>query len=304
MLHAARMWRGKWLLVVGGAALSGSFASHAAAEAAPNRWRSGGYYALNGGAMVALAGGALAAEVSFPDVCAGPDSCWFPGDLSVRQNHSLAARRWSQATVWLTVVSPVAASVGRGVDDRFANTELIYGETLSLNIFLHSLVKFAVRRPRPFTYQLPPRAHCATKDCDVSFYSGHASTAFAAAVAGSYLFAESAPDRGSRYAMWGFELALASATANLRVRGGMHYYSDVLVGALVGSGVGVLIPVLHGERYRPDAWELASAGGGLVTGALISQWLPTGSAASEAASWSITPLTFRAGSGLALHGVF
>jgi len=297
------MRRAQWFLASSCVALVGAFAPGAAAEAAPNRWRSGGYYALNGGAVAVLMGGALTAELTFPDICAGPDSCWFPGDLSVRQNHSLAARQWSQASVWLTVASPVAAGVGRGVDARFANSELIYGEALSVNTFLHSVVKFAVRRPRPYTYQLPPGAPCKTRDCDVSFYSGHASTAFAAAVAGSYLFAESAPDRGSRYAMWGFELALASATANLRVRGGMHYYSDVLVGALVGSGVGVLIPVLHGERYRPDAWELVSAGGGLVVGVAISQFVPADSA-PVAASWTLTPVAFRAGSGLALRGAF
>ncbi len=298
------MRSGKWVLVASSTALLGSFACNAAAEAAPNRWRSGEYYALNGCAVLALAGGALAAELTFPDVCAGPDSCWFPGDLSVRQNHSLSARSWSQATILLTVASPMIVSAARGVDERFANTELIYGEVLSVNVFLQSLVKFAVRRPRPFTYQLPPGTHCRTRDCDVSFYSGHASTAFAAAVAGSYLFAESAPDRGSRYAMWGFELTLATATANLRVRGGMHYYSDVLVGALVGSSVGVVIPVLHGERYRPDGWEFASAGGGLVTGAVISQLLPGVGDATEAASWTVTPVAFRAGSGLALRGVF
>ena len=54
--------------------------------------------------------------------------------------------------------------------------------------------------------------------------------------------------------MWGFELALAGATANLRTRAGRHFYSDVIVGAIVGAGVGFAVPRLHGgPAYTPSA---------------------------------------------------
>jgi membrane-associated phospholipid phosphatase len=299
------MPRGK-LLSLGCVALSASLARHAAAEAAPNRRMDTGYYVFNGGAVLTLFAAAGVSELLLDDadLCAGPDSCWFPGDRSVRQNHSRAARRLSQTTVSLTLAAPVFATIGEGVNARFANTELIYGEAVSANILLQTWVKFAFRRPRPYSYQLPPGAACETKDCAVSFYSGHASTAFTAAVAGSYLFAESAPNRGARDLMWGLEMTLASATANLRVRGGMHYYSDVLVGALVGTGLGVAIPVLHGERYRPDAQELAFAGGGLLVGTALSQLLPAGNDSDGAASWDLAPMAFHAGSGLQLYGLF
>lgn len=279
-------------------------ASVARAEAAPDHWRSSSYYALNGGATAVMLGAALTAQLTFPDVCVGRDACFFPGDLSVRENHSWAARNWSNVTVWSAVIAPMAGTLGRGADRRFANTELVYGEALALDSFLHSVVKFAVRRPRPYTYHLPPGTHCKTCDCAVSFYSGHAATSFTAAVAGSYLFAESAKDRGSRDAMWGFELALAGATANLRVRAGMHYYSDVLTGAIVGTGIGVLVPVLHGEHYRPDGVEVASAAGGLVLGTALSQLLPFDDEALAGETWALAPLNVRAGSGLQVRGVF
>ncbi len=279
-------------------------APRAKAEAAPDHTRSGSYYLLNGGATALMFGAALTAQLTFPDVCMGRDACFFPGDSSVRDNHSLAARGWSNVTVWSAVIAPVAGTLGRGADDRFGNTELVYGEALALDTFVHSIVKFAVRRPRPYTYRLPPGTHCKTRDCAVSFYSGHAATSFTAAVAGSYLFAESAKDRGSRDAMWGFELALAGATANLRVRAGMHYYSDVITGAIVGAGIGVLVPVLHGERYRPDGVELASAGGGLVVGTALSQFLPFDEIADANASWSVIPLAVRSGSGVQVRGSF
>jgi hypothetical protein len=171
---------------------------------------------------------------------------------------------------------------------------------LSANLFLNALTKVAVRRPRPYTYH----AACAADDCYLSFYSGHASAAFTAAVGGAYLFAESAPNRGSRYALWGVELALASATANLRVRGGMHYYSDVVVGAVLGSGLGVLFPVLHGEHYHPDVWEVASAGGGLLVGVTVSELVPRDEPARAARSWTLAPLVLRGAAGAQLLGMF
>jgi hypothetical protein len=300
------MRRGSFFLAATSAAVVALFAATCAADAAPDSWRSPGYYALNGGVVLALLAGAEGSRLLFAGAGPGPDSAWFPGDLSVRQNHSQDAQNWSNVTLTLALVSPAAASVGRGVNPRFANTELVYGEALSANLFLNTLLKFVARRPRPYTYQLPPGTACETSDCYVSFYSGHASTAFAAAVAGSYLFAESAPDRGSRYAMWGFEMALASATANLRVRGGMHYYSDVLVGAFAGVGLGVLVPILHGEHYRPDALELVSGCGGLIVGTAISQLAPAGPSvgSSAASSWSVAPIAFRGGSGVQLRGAF
>jgi hypothetical protein len=74
---------------------------------------------------------------------------------------------------------------------------------------------------------------------------------------------------GYRALWWGAMMGGAAATAHLRVRAGKHFYSDVVVGALVGSAIGILVPRLHGSRYTPELAEVSAGGAGLALGALL-----------------------------------
>jgi len=263
---------GPWFLAV--AAVVG-WVSPAWGEAAPDRARSGAYYGVHGSVTAAFALGGLLLQGARPSE-PGPDPQWFPGDTSVRGNCSPGAVELSNVAVTLTLSAPVFAELGRGFDYRLLNAGVVYGETLSASLALNSVVKVLFARPRPYTYG--PAAHEPSLDDPadryVSFYSGHTSMAFAAAVSGSYLFAEGAPDQGSRIAFWATEFTLAAATATLRVRAGKHYYSDVVVGALVGMGLGIGVPLIHGASYAPRPWEYVAAGSGLVTGVVVSELLP------------------------------
>ncbi|HKQ68123.1 MAG TPA: phosphatase PAP2 family protein [Polyangiaceae bacterium] len=270
----------------------------ASADSAPDEWRSGTYYAVHGTTTGALLLGSELTRLLFLDGTPGYDPTWFPGDLSVRGNHSSQAARLSDTTFALALVVPVAGELGRGVGPAFGNAGVVYAETLSANLFLNTLVKFTVRRPRPYASAnaengVPfPEPTEDGAESQISFYSGHSSTTFAAAMSGSYLFAEHTPDRTSRCTMWASELALAAATANLRVRAGKHYYSDVIAGALVGTGLGIGLPYLHGGRYRPELAEIAAAAGGVVVGMLATQLLPLGDKPSKSGGrgWTLAPL--------------
>jgi len=252
-----------------------SWARPASGEAAPDRARSGSYYAVHGAVIGGLLGTSFLFVGELPTV-PGADPQWFPGDLSVRQNWAPAAIEISNITVIVTMSAPVLAELALGFDYRLLNAGVVYGETLTANLALNSLAKVLFARPRPYLYG--PGARDPSIDDPperyVSFYSGHSSTAFASAVAGSYLFAEGAEDEGWRVAFWATEFTLAAATANLRIIAGKHYYSDVVVGALVGIGLGIGVPLLHGASYAPRPVEYVAAGSGVVLGTAISQLLP------------------------------
>jgi membrane-associated phospholipid phosphatase len=248
------------------------WSSSAAAQAAPNEQRSNAYYAGHLGASVAFLAAGTALRLIEPE-SPGVEFDWFPGDCTLRSRYSPDAARMSDVLLFFTVLNPVVASVAQGVNWQLANRGVVYSETLSVNLALNSLAKVAFARPRPYTYAIRG-AHEGGRDRYVSFYSGHASTTFAAAVSGSYLFAEAAPDRGSRYVLWGSELFLAAATANLRTRAGKHYYSDIVVGALVGVGLGAGEVLLHGAEYAPEAGEYVAGAAGVVLGTALAQILP------------------------------
>jgi len=106
---------------------------------------------------------------------------------------------------------------------------LAAGLLAPLAIGLNFAVKLVVRRPRPVLEGLPPLAGAPSS---LSFPSAHSTASFAAATAMTRI----APEAG-------FLFVLAAAIAIGRPYLGMHYPSDVLGGALLGTALGLALPL-------------------------------------------------------------
>lgn len=277
-------------------------ASAASAEAGPGEWRSEAYYAVNGAVTAALIGGNVLARLSRRGLEAGGDTVWFPGDAGLRGKCSPEADQLSDVALSLTVALPPAMELGGGLSSRFVNAQVVYTQALFATKLLTSVAKVIFRRPRPFSYRRD--AECTFQvdddDANLSFFSGHSSGAFAAAFAGSFLMSERA-DSETRAAIWGSELALAGATANLRARAGKHYYSDIFVGALVGAGVGLAVPALHGADEAPRGSDMLAGAIGLVVGVTGSQLVAIGAEAIDGGASSTVALSPLLGAGT--HGL-
>jgi membrane-associated phospholipid phosphatase len=132
--------------------------------------------------------------------------------------------------------------------DSFPVDALLLTESVSVAAFLNQGVKFAVGRRRPFAQDA---AHRDGADNNLSFYSGHTSLAFSVAVAAASI-ATLRGYRGAPY-LWALGVPLAALTGYLRMAADKHYLSDVALGALMGTAVGLLVPWLH---RRPEASRL------------------------------------------------
>jgi membrane-associated phospholipid phosphatase len=96
-------------------------------------------------------------------------------------------------------------------------------------IGLNYVVKLIVKRPRPVLEGLPPLGGAPSS---LSFPSAHATSSFAVATA------------MTRVEPWGaLAFVLAFALALGRPYLGMHYPSDVLVGAVIGVLLGLIVPL-------------------------------------------------------------
>ena len=231
-------------------------------------------------------------------------------DERVKRNYSDRARAMSDVGLVTSVVVPAAFAIGTDFDRGAVDRTIVYTESLAGALLLASATKTFVGRPRPYTYSPDPQAQAHTKkkgrDARRSFFSGHSTTAFVSAAAGGALYAGHEADPNRRAAAWGSGALLAAATANLRVRAGEHFYSDVLVGALVGTTVGTVVPALHtGGIYAPSGREWAAIGGGLVLGVALSELMPLGTRRSEGITAELAPLVLpNGGTGLGLVGTF
>jgi membrane-associated phospholipid phosphatase len=98
---------------------------------------------------------------------------------------------------------------------------------------LNTAIKLVVRRRRPQLAGLPPLASTPTQ---LSFPSAHSATAFA----GARFYSRLGLPRVPLY-------ATATATALSRPYLGLHYPSDVIAGAALGSAVAAGLQIAAGE---------------------------------------------------------
>ncbi|QKZ14286.1 phosphatase PAP2 family protein [Spirosoma sp. KUDC1026] len=162
-------------------------------------------------------------------------------------------------------------SVGtRPMRQDIKTVAVMYLETALLTNGIGRTVKAVTLRTRPYVYNpAAPLDEKETKDARQSFFSGHASNAFATAVFTSEVFRHYFPNSGWKPVVWVGSLGLATATAVFRYEAGLHYPTDLLVGAAFGSLVGWGIPKLHevknrsslGQRLDVQPWSNGSANG-------------------------------------------
>lgn len=135
-------------------------------------------------------------------------------------------------------VAPIAFGVpilffGMGLikrDSIYKANGLYIGSSILTSIIISNILKYSVNKPRPFeTYNLIQKI---TDGGSPSFPSGHTSDAFALATAVSIIY--------PKWYVIAPSFLWAGAVGYSRMDLGVHYPSDVLAGAIVGSGSALL----------------------------------------------------------------
>jgi undecaprenyl-diphosphatase len=138
------------------------------------------------------------------------------------------------AAIWVGI-----GAVGGLIDERRRGRWLVAGATGPVAIAVNFVVKTAVGRERPLIEEHPPLARAPSK---LSFPSAHATSSLAAATALGRV------EPRARLPLF----TLAAAISVGRPYLGMHYPSDVIAGAALGSVIGALVPRLGGAGPPPE----------------------------------------------------
>ena len=115
-----------------------------------------------------------------------------------------------------------------------------------INSGIIGITKVLVRRPRPYLFNPDvPQEYKIRKKARYSFFSGHVATSSYFSFVTAKLYSDLYPDSSARPFVWGTCAVIPALTAYGRMRAGRHYFTDVLMGYLVGATVGILVPELH-----------------------------------------------------------
>ncbi len=157
-------------------------------------------------------------------------------------NHSDLAYVFATGTVWSAALVPVALDAwDLKRFQPWLEDVTVLAEALSISGAFATVAKFSVQRPYPRTYAGDVKLEHESSGYQ-SFYSGHTTLTFTSLSVASMTI-------GRRYHHWFLPwmvtVVAGSSVAAELVLSGWHFPTDTIVGAVVGTGVGIAVPALH-----------------------------------------------------------
>ena len=156
---------------------------------------------------------------------------------------------------------PLILLVDKNVRRELGKVSFLFLEAMGITGFLYTGAVYFNDRHRPYTYNsevdMDKRLRGGGKN---SFFAGHV-----ALVGTSTFFCASVYDQYHPRSplKWVFYTAAAAATVTtgiMRYQGGQHFKSDIILGTLIGTASGLLVPRLHRVKENNRLTFLPLAG--------------------------------------------
>ncbi len=179
---------------------------------------------------------------------------WFV-DRFTAGNYSSSADKSSYYPFYGSFAMPVALLITRNERKHTGQILALYLETMAITGTVYSLTAGTVSRNRPYTYGTDaPLDDRTKKGATRSFFAGHTAATASATFFAAKVFADFHPDSRAKPYVWTAAALVPATVGYLRLKGGMHFLSDNLLGYGIGAGIGILVPQLH--KVPNSRWSL------------------------------------------------
>lgn len=149
-------------------------------------------------------------------------------------------------------VGGIALYNGSSNGSEFTTFTVMFAQSILIGNGINLAVRSLEVWPRPYMYaewgEGVEQAENADAEAYGSLFSGHATTAFTVATFTDQWFRTVYPNSPYKGLVRAGAYSLATLESVLRIAAGKHYVTDVLVGALVGTGVSLGILEMHKDR--------------------------------------------------------
>jgi len=171
-------------------------------------------------------------------------------DRNATYNWDPTAAKWSDGIMYSSMALPLFFLIDKRTRQDYDKVAMVYGEIFLVNTAITFLTKELVQRKRPYIYNPnAPLSKKMEKDATHSFFSGHVSTVSSMSFGFAQIYSDYYPNSPAKPGIWFAAATLPLFTAILRNKAGKHYWSDVIIGYIVGATVGIVIPRLHKARF-------------------------------------------------------
>jgi membrane-associated phospholipid phosphatase len=180
------------------------------------------------------------------------------GDDEARERAAMVSDALLFATVGNAfLLDAVGVPLAQGDTRRALDATAAYSLAMGMTLVLGQIVKEGVARARPFErycMEDPGGFGCENADRFASFYSLHAAVAFTSAGFSCAMSLERQlyGDAVADGLNCGASMVAATTVALLRMAADRHYFSDVIIGSLMGLAIGYIVP-LFVVAPRPPA---------------------------------------------------
>jgi membrane-associated phospholipid phosphatase len=177
------------------------------------------------------------------------DKSNIPGfDRWSAHDYSKSIDQASYIPFFTAIPLPLLCVVDKKMRKDFWKIEFLYIEALAFTGIFNTTAVNLTSRYRPFTYYAENENlvnKAMASNAKNSFFAGHASVVATSCFFLAKVYADYHPDSNIKWLFYVGAGAMTATTAVMRSLSGMHFFSDIVVGAAVGTLSGILVPGLH-----------------------------------------------------------
>jgi len=177
-------------------------------------------------------------------------------------NNSERANTISDIPFGLSFVAPAALFLDDETNDHTFQVLGLYLESLATTASLYTITAGLVNRSRPYVYDETGETSLdrrTSNNGQRSFYSGHVAATATATFFTAKVFSDFNPDANGKAWIWAGAAVIPASVGYLRIEGGQHFLTDVLLGYGLGAVTGYLVPELH--KTKNESFSFYPTGG-------------------------------------------